>query len=323
MKLKEIHKIIEPKIGEERNEKVLRQIAPVDEGFIYPFVRDILNISRTLNPIQNIDSVLESHTGDDVFASNNQKCNTWPFGNPTSEVYPRFLAICRGNVTLNKAFSMMSKQSRMIAQNYRHTRHKEKTVILLTDKWDIKTFKKYEKEYLSYAMHDGIWYIFLLVTEYGYTQIPFLPNDREILQGFENEKVEDDVTFEEMIDRLQGQPIEYNVTKGTWKANNSFPYCFCFWADLYGWHKESDEGICEGKVPYNALCKFLGDALWISETSTNAVISNISASDAPVSTLRIFGITVTWDVLDNCEERIIALQKSLGKFVDACEKWKR
>ena len=35
MKLKEIHKIIEPEIGEERNEDVCRQIAPVDEGFIY------------------------------------------------------------------------------------------------------------------------------------------------------------------------------------------------------------------------------------------------------------------------------------------------
>ena len=321
MKLKEIHKIIEPEIGEERNEDVCRQIAPVDEGFIYHVDRDILNISRTHNPIQNIDAVLEHHTGADVFAVNNLKCNTWPFGNPTTEVYPRFLAICRGNVTLNNAFVEISKQSRMIAQYYHHTHHKEKTVILLTDKWDIKTFKKYEKEFLSYAMHDSIWYIFLLVTEYGYTQVPFLPNNRRTLQGFELEKVEDDVTLAEMIARLHGQPIEYSVTGGTWKQNDWTEYIFS--ADYLKWEKKTIAGKSGGDIREKIMHKFLEDVLWISEIASNEVLSNISASDAPVSTLRIFGKTIEWDVPDNCEERIVDLQTSLGKFIEACEKLKK
>ena len=321
MKLKEIHKIIEPEIGEERNEDVCRQIAPVDEGFIYHVDRDILNINRTHTPIQNIDAVLEHHTGADVFATNNLKCNTWPFGNPTTEVYPRFLAICRGNVTLNKAFSRISQQSRMIAQNYHHTHQKEKTVILVTDKWDIKTFKKYEKDFLSYAMHDGIWYIFLLVTEYGYTQVPFLPYDRKALQGLELEKVEDDVTLGEMIARLHGQPIEYSVTGGTWTHRDWTEYVF--FADYLKWEKKTISKKSGGDIGERRLHKFLEEVLWISETDPNEALANISAVDAPVSTLHIFGRTIQWDVPDNCEKRIVDLQSSLGKFIEACEKMKR
>ena len=321
MKLKEIHAIIEPEIGEERNKDLCRQIAPVDEGFIYHVDRDILNISRKHNPLQNIDAVLESHPGADAFATNSLQCNTWPLGNPPSEVYPRFLAICRGNVTLNKAFDEISKQSRKIAQNYRQTHDDEKTVILLTDKWDIKVFKKYEKEFLNYAMHDGIWYIFLLVTEYGYTQVPFLPNNRRVLQGFDLEKIEDDVTFAEMIARLHGQPIEYSVTGGTWKENDLTEYVFS--ADYLKWEKKTISGKSGGDIKEKMLHKFLKEVLWISETDPNEVISNVSASDAPISTLHIFGRTVEWDAPNSNEKSIIALQNSLGEFIKACEKSKK
>ena len=56
--------------------------------------------------------------------------------------------------------------------------HGEKQVTVLTDKWDVSVFQKYEWDFLNSALMDKVQYIFLLVTDYGITVIPFLP------QGF-------------------------------------------------------------------------------------------------------------------------------------------
>ena len=71
-------------------------------------------------------------------------------------------------------------QSAKMARKYRNQPDVLKTVIIVTDYWDPKQFKEYEKEMLQYALKDGIWYIFLLATDYGVTQIPFLPNSRDV-----------------------------------------------------------------------------------------------------------------------------------------------
>lgn len=320
MKIGDIRRII----AERRNESdelkaVCRQIAPVDEGFIYHVAEDILNRNREHNIIQNIDDLLNGRYDDKIRAATEPRYNTYPFGTPTDKIYPRFLAVCRAEETLNKIFAKISKQSKKMAKLYGKDCNFDKTVILLTDKWDFKTFKKYEKEFLNYALRDGIWYIFILVTEYGCTQIPFLPNDRTALRNIPYAEVEDDITFEDMLRRLEGQPFEYSFDGGTWKVYESAQYYFETFGTL-SWYKKSVTENCTGKIPCDALRDFLEKIFWIADIPEEEIILVSRAVDAPVSTLHIFGKTVEWDdVSVGTEKRVNKLAKIVKNFIKKCE----
>lgn len=315
MKIGDIRRII----AERRNESdelkaVCRQIAPVDEGFIYHVAGDILNRNRERNIIQNIDDVLHEQYKDKRSTAE-PLYTIYPFGDSAGIAYPRFLAVCRAGETLNNTFAEISKQSKKMAKLYGKDCNFDKTVILLTDKWDFKTFKKYEKEFLNYALHDGIWYIFLLVTEYGCTQIPFLPNDRTALRNIPYAEVEDDITFEDMLRRLEGQPFEYSFDGGTWTANE-----IVYYFDAFSWHKESVAEKCAGKIPCDALRDFLEKIFWIADIPEEEIILVSRAVDAPVSTLHIFGKTVEWDdVSVGTEKHVNKLAKIVKNFIKKCE----
>lgn len=316
MKIGDIRRIIADMRKETDELKaVCRQIARVDEGFIYHVAEDILNRNREHNIIQNIDDLLNGRYDDKIRAAAEPRYNTYPFGTPTDKIYPRFLAVCRAGETLNNTFAEISKQSKKIAKLYGKDRNIDKTVILLTDKWNIKTFKKYEKEFLNYALRDGIWYIFILVTEYGCTQIPFLPNDRTALRNIAYEEIEDDITFEDMLRRLESRQFKYSFYGGTWTANE-----IVYYFDAFSWHKESVAEKCAGKIPCDALRDFLEKIFWIADIPEEKIILVSRALDAPVSTLHIFGKTVKWDdVSDIGEKRIDVLSKVVKTFIKKCE----
>ncbi len=225
MKLSEIRKLCEPDFREERNRALCREIAHIDEGFIYHLDRDILARNPDLSPLCNVDFALEELKDKHRILLGSLVCNTWPYGVP-SDIYPRFLAVCRGKTTLNDAFKAMQAQSIKIANKFGPDSDIQKTVILLTDKWDHQKFLKYEKDFLHHALRNKIWYIFLLVTDYGYTQIPFLPNDKSVLRRIEEEVVEDEITFEDMLELLRKYPFEYQRSGGTWNLYKSETYHF-------------------------------------------------------------------------------------------------
>ncbi len=52
-----------------------------------------------------------------------------------------------------------------------------RTVMILADKWDDKTFTEFEERFLKHTALDSIWFVFLLATDNGYTQISFVDND--------------------------------------------------------------------------------------------------------------------------------------------------
>ena len=102
--------------------------------------------------------------------------NTWPYGTLQDTVYPGFLAVCRGKQGLGGVLQIVERQCKRMTTVCKDER---KGILIITDKWDSETFRKHEKKLLKYAVHDNIWIVILLVTEYGYIQIPFLPNRRD------------------------------------------------------------------------------------------------------------------------------------------------
>ena len=57
--------------------------------------------------------------------------------------------------------------------------HVHKTILILTDKWDDPLFRKnYAGTFVNFAYRYNIVFVFLLVTDFGVSRIPFLPWDR-------------------------------------------------------------------------------------------------------------------------------------------------
>lgn len=338
MRIEKIRAICEPEVGQERNKKICKDLDGVDEVMIYNVDRHILNLKREKNPLQNIDEILGMNYEFGKGADGVNFCNTWPFGTKTAEIFPKFLAVCRGKQRLSKVMDIVLKQSQKIADYYRYDDYARKTVLVLTDKWDVAIFKKYEKKLLEHAVNDEIWYIFLLVTEYGYTQIPFLPNDRNALKGLRGENIENDITLEDMLMRLdEGIPVVYSMTGGTWRPYGGVEYTF----DVVGmwWKKESmedrfdldrmrsikrsmEEGQRKGRIRTRALKRFLESTSWIADIEGN-IVPKSRALDSLVCTLRMYGKKIEWDscFMDEIgDERIIKLQEAIDWFIEECER---
>lgn len=322
MRIEKIRAICEPEVGQERNKKICKDLDRVDEVMIYNVDRHILNLKREKNPLQNIDEILSMNYEFGKGADGVYFCNTWPFGTKTAEIFPKFLAVCRGKQKLGKVMDIVLKQSQKIADYYRYDDYARKTVLVLTDKWDVAIFKRYEKKLLEHAANDGIWYIFLLVTEYGYTQIPFLPNDRNALKGLRGENIENDITLEDMLMRLdERMPVVYSMTGGTWRPYGGVEYRL----DVVGmwWKKESvQEGSSEGRIGARARKRFLESTSWIADIERD-IVPKSRALDSPVCTLRMYGKKIEWDscFMDEIgDERIIKLQEAIDWFIEDCER---
>lgn len=320
MKIGEIRAICEQGAGQERNRAICEQISWIDERMIYDVDRSILNFRRENNPLQNIDEVLSMQAGDGKGAMGSPFYNTWPFGADTDEIFPRFLAVCRGRQKLGGVLNIVLRQSRKIADKYGNDEDTLKTVMVLTDKWDAAEFKKYEKELLRYTLRNGVWYIFLLVTEYGYTQIPFLPNNRNALRRLREENIEDDVTMEDLLMLLDGNPVKYRRTGGTWQPYGDAEYTF----DVAGlrWRKESlKEKLRTGQINKRACKRFLESTSWIADIAGD-IVPKTRTLDCSSCTLRMYGKSIEWDdgfADGNGDERIIKLQESINRLIEACE----
>lgn len=319
MRISDVRLLCEPSHEEERNINICRNLNYADEALIYHVDRKILNHNKSASPLKNIDDILEGQTR--VDADGRPWYNTWPFGIPTEEIYSKFLAVCRGEQKLKGVFDVVIKQSKKIAEHYRNCHGQEKTVMILTDKWDYDTFRKYEKKLLNHAIQDGIWYIFLLVTDYGYTQIPFLPNDRNAISHLDGETIEDDLAFENILDMLQEYPFEYSMSGGTFQPFESVHYRF----DIYSfcWEKHSlREGDAYGKIWEKDLKQFLKSISWITIERQSIIKPQVWALDLPTRKLNIFGRTIEWDAAfdEDGDRQYALLQKALDRFVAGCEK---
>lgn len=143
------------------------------------------------------------------------KCNTYPFGQKTNDIYPLLIATCSENQQLARLLKYMIRHG--IRFN-----DKLKTMILFTVKWDLKVFRRFKLDLLRLSLVYGIDIMFILVTDYGFTEIPF----REICQKLRNSNNMldlQDVEFEsiESNSLFASDPIvEYTSHPGTWRMND-------------------------------------------------------------------------------------------------------
>jgi len=111
----------------------------------------------------------------------NPSINTYPFGKKTSDVFPTFFGICAGKGKLRPALNALTTYCQRAGQAL--PADDLKTAVLLTDQWDGPLFQEaYESDFLCFALRYNIFILFVLVTDYGVTRIPFLAQDSSELE---------------------------------------------------------------------------------------------------------------------------------------------
>lgn len=142
-------------------------------------------------PLQNLGDFASMKGAQRTSSNAERDYYLWPCEGEEGGPYHKAVGVCKKGVnSLNSVLlKMMEFSYKMVGFSKPDNR---KIVMVMTDYWDLKQFRNYEKEMLNYALNDGIWYIFLLVTDYGCTQIPFLPDTKTAFLGISREPIEDE-----------------------------------------------------------------------------------------------------------------------------------
>ena len=319
MKIGEIKTNCETEREKDCNAELRTEIAQIN-GLFELLIIDaerIMHLDPDRNPLQNIDEVLADSESIACVNDSNPGYNTWPFGTPTEKVYPGFLAVCRGKQNLGGVLQVVERQCKKMSKECKDDK---KGSLIITDKWDPEAFRKHEKKLLKYASEEGIWIVILLVTEYGYTQIPFLPNDRKFFEKHSVNMVEDDVTLDDLfrlMDVDNGR-FYYHASAGTLDRFGGEDYTFY---DNCCWERHSYNGERGGYITESAMCRFLKKVLWIAELDQDKV-SMVNSSDAPIFRLHIFGKEVEWDVSLVGDKKYKELVNNVDQLIKACKEKK-
>lgn len=297
------------------------------------FIRDIKEVilerGFTKGIMQNIDDVLSSKANPYAGYEPRIPYNTYPFGVKTPNTYPRFLAICR-NERLDSYMKVLLEQSEKIAAEYPgNDPRDEKTVVLLTDKWDIKVFKKYEHKFLKNATSHGISYIFILITDYGCTPIPFLPYDRHIERTVTDSSwLIDDVRdpkntidpriYDQVRYLLEEFPFEYHEDGGTWDQNRCVDVRFK--TDSLKWIRTNSlNETVEGKIKKKALDRFICSIAWLAELGVKPPHQESVCLDAGNRELFVFGHTIKWSLeYEEGNDRLNTVITAINTFMNEC-----
>lgn len=305
------------------------QISRVDEGMIYEIYNDILGFDPESTTLQNLDVVLanaERHK-DSGLITESEKINTYPFGQKTKEIYPRMLAVCRGNKNIGTVFNAMEKQAERMASEYPDPENDPRvgqglSIFLLTDKWSPSEFSKVEQKFINYALHNGIWFVFLLVTDYGVTEIPFLPNDRDALIGYRNSEISDGsvLEYEEVLNLQKGYEFAIERNGGTWQRYDVDTYTF----DIGGhrWTCDTLTGHREGEIPGAALGRFFNRIRFLANDNGAGLKPAPVVLDAGYYTLRVMGLEISWPniSLENLgDDQIKKIASATIEFLKECK----
>lgn len=296
------------------------------EGVLKGMNRDAVEILSSLglfqntdiSPMRTIDNILSQKgavmCGDDW---GTLPYNTYPFGTPGT-LQPRLLTICRGKEKLGHFLEEVLAKSWKMQRKYPH---EEKTVIILTDKWDNATFKKHEKIFLKYAVQNEIRYIILLITDYGITEIPFLPKNPATLRAIQFEDIENDEVVDDMTRLLDGRPIEFSITE--YAPQNDEMVNFKFYLEDMRWVRTDKQGIAEGNIQPDYLQQFIEDIKWITDMRKKVVAPKSKTVDAPICRLKIAEKTAEWvrgAMYTEDDRRFSELEHSVWGFIGTFEK---
>lgn len=322
MKIDEIRVVCEgPKERECRNIELCRALSQIDEGLIYHIDRDVLSHSPERSALENLADILnDEHVMTEITGKPQgaESYNSYPFGVETDVVHSKFLGVCKGKTRLDDVLKEAVRHSDDVVKCC--PEYYERTTVILTDKWDAKTFAKYEKAFLRYACKHDIFPIFLLVTDYGYIQIPFLPNDREIARKLISDA---DVDRNEALRLFNDLPVEYVVQGNFFNVWQRNEYTFWFKDGIWECKRPNEEKeMIRGAISDRAAKRFFKDVLWIANADDRELYTDAKSMDAGSYTLSVFGKRLSWDasVIDeNGDPRYKKLSKAIKKLIDSLE----
>jgi len=194
--------------------------------------------------------------------------NTFPFGKPSREIYPEFVGVCKGERTIRSVLDKAENQCENMIKAIPY--HVHKTILILTDKWDDPLFRKnYAGTFINYAYQYNVLFMFLLVTDFGVSRIPFLSWDRRKMYNRGQWNVEwgarhtEKEMFAKLMKKLDCGRLSY--VEEYWNAENNslrtgrFEFDLlhqAFYLDTF----DSGSGVADkknGKIPERAVKKFL------------------------------------------------------------------
>lgn len=224
---------------------------------------------------------------------NQVSINTYPFGTPTKDVFSEFLGICVGETKLQQALEAVR---RYCENTKKLPSQDEKTVVLLTDKWDGTIFReKFELGFLHYALENNILFIFLLVTDYGIIRIPFFARNRADLNELQerNYYIEKEYTGVTALNILkQSAPCTYERHSGTWAIGNNEFYSFDF--NTMRCEIESAGKIQIKKIPKSAALKFAAVFYEFLKQPDKANVDSTLVLDAGYCRAKVFDVCFEW-----------------------------
>lgn len=201
-----------------------------------PFLEQYAKSGKTLS-----DWLDEELLRDDGSFGWGEPINTYPFGKPTDKTYNEFFGVSAGKTTLrdvlNRAKDYCERASKELPTD------EPKTVVILTEKWDTPMFRRlFDKAFRYYALEYNIWFIFILVTDYGMTRIPFLAWDRDEFDIMRRSHPAVDWDVNGAKGLLQHSTCEYRTWSGTLRQYDVHNYTFDF-----------EKRICEIEDIYNKV----------------------------------------------------------------------
>lgn len=292
------------------------------------YVGALLECAMGRGMLETMRAICEGDFDDDVPDAGGREINTYPFGKPSDKVFPEFLGICQGDMRLNKVLSAADKHCR----NYVRIGYFDKPacVTIITDKWDPKTFHKYEPMFLQGVLKYGFDFAFYLVTDYGITEIPFVDNHTaNILRDQYGKEdvigVEDGRNIAGILDIGQFS-YEYQGALGAEDYGKSERYEFD--AELLKWHWEDSDGDEKyGIIPDEALKDFFVQAWPILERyhQDKREICRFMTIENPgahrILTVGEFEVDFTDKFLKEMpDSKLMDVKRTLDTFIAACLK---
>ena len=307
------NKVINLAIRDLGNSKSYRQIL---ERFIDFKLRDKTYPEK----LKYLEDLIEVREFEDL------QINTFPFGDLGKMIYPEFVGVCQGDTTFNEIMTAINIQCKKMINRFNN--EIDKTVLVLTDKWDSPTFrKKYAASFVNYAYNHNIVFIILLVTDLGIRRIPFTISERiDLFRGrdwrIESSSIEkSDKNALTKLKKLDDCIYEYRSSVLI-SGRGSYRCIIDFKRMEYTCESLVSPGLKkQGKIPKSAFNKFAQRVIGISELPGPGYVEDYSkALDYTLNIVEIFGKHFEWtehSEMENNPSICVQLKTAIRKLLSA------
>ena len=204
---------------------------------------------RYTQKLENLCDDLEAGQGEPDY-------NSFPFGIPTKQLFREFVGIYFAKNKYKKTWRNVLDAAKRYCKRIDKSNipvEEDKTVLILTDHWDTEIFRKnYAVPFINYAHSCNITLIFMLVTDFGVTRIPFIHpkfNNIKLDKDLRIYGTEADLAEKALAKLYKTGEVYYRVHGSTWnRFNQGCEYILKFWENKYYYtsfdltkHKVSNE----------------------------------------------------------------------------------